>query len=165
MNAAVTGLTCSVCGTHIDIATPFSWKCPNATNEDRKHVLRFDVPIEAFRPTEDANPFLAYRSYLAVDAFGEAIGLDDATREGIIRELDDAVKAVDGVGFTRTPMHRADALSDALGFTEDGGIWWHMGQRRDSQCRRVSQSSSLVYGTCPSSDGGTCWHRAVEVST
>jgi threonine synthase len=123
MNAAVTGLTCSVCGTHIDIATPFSWKCPNATNEDRKHVLRFDVPIEAFRPTEDANPFLAYRSYLAVDAFGEAIGLDDATREGIIRELDDAVKAVDGVGFTRTPMHRADALSDALGFTADGGIW------------------------------------------
>ena len=123
MNTAVTGLTCSVCGTHVGIATPFSWKCPNATNEDRKHVLRFDGPIDAFRPTEEANPFLAYRQYLAVDAFGEAIGLDDATREAIIRELDDAVKAVDGVGFTRTPMHRADALSDALGFTEDGGIW------------------------------------------
>ena len=123
MNPAVTGLTCSVCGAKVDIATPFSWKCPNATDVDRQHVLRFDVPIEAFRPTDDVNPFLAYRPYLAVDAFGAAIGLDDSTRKVIIQELDDAVKAIDGVGFTRTPMLRADALSDALGFTEDGGIW------------------------------------------
>ena len=123
MNPAVTGLTCSVCGTKVDIATPFSWKCPNATDTDRQHVLRFDVPIEAFRPTDDANPFFAYRPYLAVDAFGAAIGLDDSAREAIIQEIDDAVRAIDGVGFTRTPMLRADALSDALGFTEDGGIW------------------------------------------
>ncbi len=123
MSAAVTGLTCSVCGTHVGIDSPFSWKCPNASDGDRKHVLRFDVPIEAFRPTDDVNPFLAYRSYLAVDAFGAAIGLEDAMRASIIRELDDAVKAAHGVGFTRTPMHRADELSEALGFTADGGIW------------------------------------------
>ena len=123
MNTAVTGLTCSVCGSHVDIATPLSWKCPNASETDRKHILRFEVPLEAFRPTDDVNPFLAYRSYLAVDAFGAAVGLSDAMRESIIRELDDAVKAIDGVGFTRTPMLRADALSDALGFTTDGGIW------------------------------------------
>ncbi len=123
MSTAVTGLTCSVCGAYVDISTPFSWKCPNATDADRKHVLRFDVPIDVFRPTDDINPFIAYRAYLAVDSFGASIGLDDAMRESIIRELDDAVKTIDGVGFTRTPMLRADALSDALGFTANGGIW------------------------------------------
>jgi threonine dehydratase len=30
---------------------------------------------------------------------------------------------VAGTGFVRTPMARADALSDALGFTASGGIW------------------------------------------
>jgi threonine synthase len=42
---------------------------------------------------------------------------------GIIRELNEAVRNIDGVGFLRTPMRRADELSDALGFTVDGGIW------------------------------------------
>lgn len=123
MSTAVTGLTCSVCGTHVDIATSFSWKCPNATASDRQHVLRFEAGIEPFRPTDDDNPFLAYRQHLAVDSFGASIGLDEVTRVGIIRELDDAVRAIDGVGFIRTPMKRADALSDALGFTADGGVW------------------------------------------
>ena len=123
MSTAVTGLTCSVCGAHVEISTPFTWRCPNASEIDRKHVLRFDVPIDVFRPTDDINPFIAYRTYLAVDSFGASVGLDDATRESIIRELDDAVTAIDGVGFTRTPLLRADALSDALGFTTDGGIW------------------------------------------
>jgi threonine synthase len=66
---------------------------------------------------------LAYREYLAVDAYGAALGLETATRISIIQELDDAVRAVDGTGFIRTPMKRADALSDELGFTPDGGIW------------------------------------------
>jgi threonine dehydratase len=112
-----------VCGSHLDIASPLSWKCPNATEIDRHHVLQFDTAIDVFRPTEDVNPFLAYREYLAVDAYGVALGLDADTRIAIIRELDDAVRAVDGTGFIRTPMKRADVLSDELGFTSDGGIW------------------------------------------
>jgi threonine dehydratase len=112
-----------VCGSHLGIASPLSWKCPNATDADRHHVLDFDSEIDVFRPTDDENPFLAYREYLAVDAYGLALGLDADTRIAIIRELDDAVRAVDGTGFIRTPMKRADVLSDELGFTSDGGIW------------------------------------------
>jgi threonine synthase len=123
MSGTVTGLTCSVCGTHVDIVAPLSWKCPNATDADRHHVLDFDSEIDVFRPTDDENPFLAYREYLAVDAYGAALGLDEVVRIAIIQELDDAVRAVDGTGFLRTPMKRADALSDELGFTPDGGIW------------------------------------------
>jgi threonine synthase len=33
------------------------------------------------------------------------------------------VARVDGRGFAATPFGRADALSDALGFTADGGVW------------------------------------------
>jgi threonine dehydratase len=112
-----------VCGSHLDIASPLSWKCPNATDTDRHHVLQFDSAIDVFRPTEDVNPFLAYREYLAVDAYGASLGLDTTERIAIIQELDDAVRSVDGTGFVRTPMKRADALSDELGFTADGGIW------------------------------------------
>ena len=61
MSGTVTGLTCSVCGSYLDIAAPLSWKCPNATDADRHHVLQFDSAIDVFRPTEDVNPFLAYR--------------------------------------------------------------------------------------------------------
>ena len=119
----VTGLTCSVCGATVPISRPLSWRCPNSSASDRRHVLSFDARIAPFRPVRDANPFVAYRRALAVDAFGEAVGIDDADREAIIVELDAAVAAVEGHGFVRTPIARADALSDALGFTPDGGIW------------------------------------------
>ncbi len=41
----------------------------------------------------------------------------------MIGELDAAIAAVDGHGFTTTPFERADALSEELGFTVDGGVW------------------------------------------
>lgn len=100
-----------------------SFTCPASTPSDRRHVLRFESRTVPFRPTGDVNPFLAYRPWLAVDAFGAALGLDDAERARIIAELDGRVARIDGTGFVRTPMHRADELSSALGFSERGGIW------------------------------------------
>lgn len=44
-------------------------------------------------------------------------------RAELIENTDDAVRRVAGTGFRITPFARADALSDALGFTADGGIW------------------------------------------
>ena len=41
--------------------------------------------------------------------------MSDDERDALIRELDP--------GFHTTPFQRADALSDALGFTADGGVW------------------------------------------
>ena len=119
----VTGMQCSVCGATVDIKTPMSFVCPNSSITDRHHVLRFISDVVPFRPFEDSNPFIAFRHYLAVDAFGAAIGISDSERESIIRELDEKVSRVAGTGFVKTPILRADELSKVLGFTDDGGIW------------------------------------------
>ena len=119
----VTGLQCAVCGQQVDIAQPLSFTCPRATNDDRHHELQIVSEVVPFRPFDDPNPFIAFRRYLAVDAFGAAIGLPDTEREQIIRELNLAVMVTAGVGFSRTPITRADALSDELGFSATGGIW------------------------------------------
>lgn len=123
MSSVVTGLVCAVCGTRVSIATPLSWVCPQSTPTDKHHVLHFESEVVPFRPTEDKNPFLAYREYLAVDAFGLALGLSDADRIDVISTLDDAIANIAGTGFIKTPMLRNDAISDALGFTAEGGVW------------------------------------------
>ena len=41
----------------------------------------------------------------------------DADTVALVRQLDAAIAAVDGVGFRVTPFERSDGLSDALGFT------------------------------------------------
>jgi threonine dehydratase len=79
--------------------------------------------VEPFRPTDDENPYLAFRKYLAVDSFGAAIGLSEDARIRIITEANAAVAAVAGTGFLRTPLYRSVELSDALGFTAKGGVW------------------------------------------
>lgn len=123
MSDVVTGLVCAVCGTRVAIGTPLSWVCPQSTPTDKHHVLHFESDVVPFRPTEDLNPFLAYREYLAVDAFGHAIGLSDADRIDVISSLDHAIAAVAGTGFKKTPLLRNDSISDALGFTAEGGVW------------------------------------------
>lgn len=116
-------LRCAVCGATVDIATPLSWKCPNATTADRNHVLSFHNDTLATADDTQDNPFLKYRSRLYVDAFGEALGINESDRVRIIAAADDAVKNIDGTGFVISPFQREDALSDALGFTSDGGVW------------------------------------------
>ena len=123
MSGIVTGLECSVCGAHVSIDQPLSWRCPNASGTHRQHVLHFKSTNVPFRPSEDDNPFLSYRKWLAVDSFGEAIGLAEDVRVRIIENLNSAIATVGGVGFQRTPLVRAHALSDHLGFSADGGVW------------------------------------------
>ena len=119
----VTGARCEVCGTTVDFGASLVFGCPNSSAADRHHVVRFESDVVPFRPTGDPNPFLAYRRWLAVDAFGERVGIDASTRARIIADLDAAVARVAGTGFRRTPMVRADRLSDALGFGDRGGVW------------------------------------------
>ena len=119
----VRAMRCSVCGTDVDIATPLSFTCPRSSAHDRRHVLRFVSDVVPFRPIDDINPFVAFRRYLAVDAFGAANGLADSERASIISELDQRVSTVAGTGFVRTPIARAEELSRELGFVDGGGIW------------------------------------------
>lgn len=118
----VTGMVCAACGTKVPIGAG-ALVCPASSPGDRCHVLHFVDSVAPFRPIDHPNPFVAYRAYLAVDAHGAAIGLDDERRLAVIEQLDAAVARVAGTGFRRTPFSREDRLSAALGFAPEGGIW------------------------------------------
>ncbi len=117
------GWSCVVCGAHVDIAQPLSWRCPNATGVDRHHALQLVQGIASLRGTDDSNPFVAFRPYLAWDSFAAANGMTEAARIAVVRQVDGDIAKVAGTGFQVTPFERADALSDALHFNVDGGVW------------------------------------------
>ena len=118
----VTGMVCAGCGRELPIGVN-ALVCPASTPADRHHVLHFVSGMEPFRPVASDNPFVAYRRWLAVDAFGHANGIADDDRLALIVDLDARVARVAGTGFVKTPLARAGALSDALGFGPEGGIW------------------------------------------
>jgi threonine dehydratase len=120
----VTGWRCAVCRAEVEIATPFPWRCPNATLADRRHVLQIvgsdTVPSPA---AEHRNPFLRHDRDLAWAAYADANAMEADARERLVLDLDAAVGEVAGVGFVPTPFARSAGLSDALGFAADGGVW------------------------------------------
>jgi threonine dehydratase len=129
----VTGWRCAVCAAEVEVSTPFPWRCPNSTAQDRRHVLQIvtgtttepgggdDAPLTV--DSRDANPFLRHDADLAWAAYADAHGIDAVARRDLVTGLDEAVARVDGVGFVTTPFGRSDALSEALGFAVDGGVW------------------------------------------
>jgi len=146
----VRGWRCAVCGAERSIAEAMPWRCPHSTGTDRHHVLQLvnepPVPRPPGRPAAaaapksgvgtaaaaasaaavapaDDRPFERYDHLLAWAAHAEANGISAAGRAAIVRDLDRAVEEVAGVGFRVTPFARSDALSDALGFAADGGIF------------------------------------------
>ena len=120
----VVGWRCAVCGVMVDIGASMLFRCPNATAEDPRHALRIVQHDEPVGPiNDDPNPFVAYRPHFAWDSFAAFHGMDAGAREALVRDVDARVAAVSGSGFIITPYERADALSDALGFSTDGGVW------------------------------------------
>lgn len=120
---AVIGLQCATCGTLVSITTALPWRCPEE-NGDRHHVLLIQDDGGNFASDDlEDNPFIRYRTQMAWWAFGRSRGLDDAELVGLVRDLDELVAAVCGVGFATTPLERADGLSAALDFVSHGGIW------------------------------------------
>jgi threonine dehydratase len=117
------GWKCAVCGARVPISTSLAWRCPQATDDDTHHVLHLEQPIAPLRSTGDVNPYVAFRKYLAWDAFAAALGMTDDDRVALIRETDLRVEKVAGTGFRFTPFARHDLLSDALGFGASGGVW------------------------------------------
>lgn len=117
------GWRCAVCGTRVAIDEALVWRCPNVGPDDRHHVLHLEESISPLRGTGDPNPYLAFRSSLAWDAFAAARGLSEIERDALIRDADTRIAMVAGTGFQTTPYGRNDALSDALGFTTAGGVW------------------------------------------
>jgi threonine synthase len=120
----IVGYRCAVCAAFVPIDAVGPWRCPNTTAADRAHVLRIVTDGGPLAGVDvDANPFVAYRARMAWYRFATARGMADADAVGMVREIDASVAAVDGTGFRVTPTARADALSDAFGFTSAGGVW------------------------------------------
>jgi len=117
------GWRCATCGTSLHIGAVLPWRCPRASATDRHHVLQIVRRFAPFSPSDDPNPFIANDAELAWAGFGEAHGMDTDARAALVRELDVAIADVCGTGFVVTPFRRRAALSDALGFTADGGVW------------------------------------------
>ena len=120
----VVGWRCAVCSATVDIGTSMLFRCPNATAADPHHALRIvqhDEPVR--RVNDDPNPFVAYRPHCAWDSYAAVHGMDAEAREALVRTTDERIAAVAGTGFSVTPYARADALSEALGFSADGGVW------------------------------------------
>jgi threonine dehydratase len=109
----------------VPISTPLSWRCPNALDGDRRHVLMVESDDVAgeFVPDSSDNPFVAFRRMLAWDAFAAATGMEDDERRAFIERTDDLVATVAGTGFRFTPIAREARLSDELGFSSAGGVW------------------------------------------
>jgi threonine dehydratase len=129
------GWRCMVCGAERRIDEPMPWRCPNSTPDDHHHVLRI-VPDDGHGSTPpsgndplaaDESPFVTFDRRLAWAAYAAAHGLSGVARRAIVEELDGAVARVegraDGAGFRPTPFGRSDELSDALGFSPEGGVW------------------------------------------
>ena len=56
----VAGWQCVVCGASVDIAQPFTWRCPNATETDRRHAMQLVQGVAPLLSTGEPNPFLAF---------------------------------------------------------------------------------------------------------
>ena len=120
----VVGFRCAVCAATVDVATPLPWRCPRADlGGDRRHVLQIVRRMAPLRGVDDPNPFVSYDVELTWAAFAEANGMTADARTALVRELDDAVSAIDGTGFRVTPFERSAELSNELGFSADGGVW------------------------------------------
>ena len=102
----IAGLRCAVCGTTVDIAVPFPWRCPKATADDPYHVLHIVEGGSRPEPVDDPNPFVRYGPRLAWWAFARANGMTADACRALTHEVAD--------GFAITPFERSATLSDEL---------------------------------------------------
>lgn len=119
-------IVCAGCGTEVDPAEPFPFRCPAASgHDDVDHVLRRRLGAGARFPDEsdEPNPFIRYRTLLHAYHVARAGSLSDDAFCALVRRLDAAVAGIDGHGFVVTPFGRNDELSERLGFSATGGVW------------------------------------------
>ncbi len=123
-------LVCAGCGASPERDDPYPFRCPRAgSGDDVDHVLRRILNTSAVEfPTseggeDDRSPYLRYRRLFHAYHLARAGGIDDEEYCALVARLDARVADVDGHGFLTTPFSRGAALSENLGFAEDGGVW------------------------------------------
>jgi threonine synthase len=92
------------------------FRCRHSGSDDVDHVL-VHQPGADFQPDhgEDANPFVRHRECLWAWQAARQRGISDAAFVARVRQLDEAIAAVDGQGFRATPYGPAAALGQRLG--------------------------------------------------
>jgi threonine synthase len=106
MGGGVVAWRCAVCARTVDIATPHPFRCPNATETDRHHVLHPLTAGEAPDLVDDANPFVTYGPRLAWWAFARANGMTETACVALGRDV--------AAGLAVTPFAPSDVLSERL---------------------------------------------------
>ena len=110
--ALPTGFACAGCG-YVAPMDALPLRCPNAQpTDDIDHVLRrtLDTGRVAWPTGGEANPFVRYRTLWHGYQRALAAGRSDAEIVAEIEALDRAVAAVDGRGFSITPLVEADGV-------------------------------------------------------
>jgi threonine synthase len=123
--AVEAGLVCAGCGTLAPAGHPFTPRCLNRhAGDDIDHIMVRGLDVNRLEPPADPdpNPFVRYRAFFHAYHVARAAGWADARYVDLVRELDDAVVAVDGRGFRVTPLGRAPRIAAAAGIT--GGSAW-----------------------------------------
>ena len=124
--ASRTALVCAGCGFVAPPDQPFVPRCPERlAGDDIDHVIQRIIDpshIDA-HPDPDPNPFVRYRTRFHAYHVARAAGWTDARYVALVRELDDAVAAIEGHGFRATPLIRVPALGARVGLTAPGGVW------------------------------------------
>jgi threonine synthase len=113
-----TSVVCEGCGLRAPADEPFPFRCPGAGRDDVDHVMVRELDpthVEFPRGDDEPNPFIRYRELFHAYHLGRANGMSDADHVHLVEQLDKAVAAVDGHGFSATPFERSEALSERLG--------------------------------------------------
>jgi threonine synthase len=124
--AVETGLACAGCGALAPAHHPFTPRCPNRhAGDDIDHVMARGIDLLRLDPPADPdpNPFVRYRALFHAYHVARAAGWGDARYVDLVRELDDAVAAVDGRGFRVTPLVRAPRLAGEAELGPRGTAW------------------------------------------
>ena len=125
MTSPASIIRCSGCGHVADQDDPYPFRCPRAGTDDTDHVMTRVLSPEVIRfpAGREENPFLRYRALMHSYHVAMVHGMTDAGYRDLVASLDDSVADVDGHGFRATPLFRSRDLSQALGFSGDGGVW------------------------------------------
>jgi threonine dehydratase len=120
-------LVCTGCGHVVPADAPLAFACPAARpGDDVDHVLIRRLDPAAGPYTGDAaapNPYVRWRTRFHAYHRARALGWSDARYHRLVDRIDARLALVDDRRFRVTPFGRADALSDALGFSAAGGVW------------------------------------------
>ncbi len=144
MTALPSVLVCAGCGASPDAGDPYPFRCPDAGGDDVDHVVTrvldlagagrggvdlagaadlAGASLDGASLEDEPRPFVRYRSLLHSAHRAALAGIDDDRFVALVGDLDRRVEAVDGRGFRSTPLRRDGAISDALGFSQRGGVW------------------------------------------